>query len=848
VLFNVQWAPVAVDRIGTTGYSKCMHGKERGDKIRGFPSYVPAVLALGMVCQIGQIVFLRELLMVFHGNELSLGIILAAWMLWVGLGSRLGALLIDRSKRPLLLFALTATAVPLILPASVVLIRSLRWFFSVHPGAYLSVPDMVISCFAVMAPVCLLFGIQFVLLARLWREKDGTEDTAGASKTYVGEGIGTMMGGLLFTLVLVHHLNAFETVTFAGAVLLGVGVLLMRSGTPGAEGFPRALRRVLFGMLILILASSPLLGRLDTWAYGLQWKLFAPEYRLVEIHQSKYGAISVGQREDQYSFFQSGHLVFSGAGPDATSPALEEQEALAFAHFSMVQHEDPRTILLIGGGLRGTLREMARHPVERIDYIELDRVLTDAARPYVCPSTLRTMDDPRVRMVHTDGRLHVRTTREFYDMIVVDVPDPSTAVLNRYYTEEFFQEAAARLNHNGVFVIGAVSTADMRGGAVVNRSSALYHTLKRVFPQVFPAGERFLFLFAGKGPARLSFDIKTLQSRYRDRNVETEGFSARHYEILLQEGPLRRVNWILRHHGRSRDAHLMSPDTGPLFPPSLAEQERLESLLPSVEGRTFINSDFRPIAYYYTLLFWNGLTRGHHREALTWIAKVKAWWIGPIVLVSLLTVVLLRLAGRRSGARSDTRFAVHVAVFTTGLSTMALQIALLFAFQSLYGFVYEMVGFIVALFMGGLALGAAATHRFIDDKSNLNTLTAFQLVIALFAGLIALALPGAASVESPALVLALISSITLAAGLLNGADFPLAAACSLALAGPPERATGTVYGVELFGACAGALIASIVVAPVLGIVACCLLAAVGNITAFLTLSLSRRSYGVQSHP
>lgn len=54
-------------------------------------SHLSAVIALGIVSQLMQIVFLRELLMVFHGNELSFGIILAAWMLCVGTGSRIAA-------------------------------------------------------------------------------------------------------------------------------------------------------------------------------------------------------------------------------------------------------------------------------------------------------------------------------------------------------------------------------------------------------------------------------------------------------------------------------------------------------------------------------------------------------------------------------------------------------------------------------------------------------------------------------------------------------------------------------------------------------------------------------------
>jgi len=73
-------------------------------------------------------------------------------------------------------------------------------------------------------------------------------------------------------------------------------------------------------------------------------------------------------------------------------------------------------------------------------------------------------------------------------------------------------------------------------------------------------------------------------------------------------------------------------------------------------------------------------------------------------------------------------------------------------------------------------------------------------------------------------------------------DFPLAAACCMALSRRAEKSAGTVYGVELFGACVGAALASAVVAPMLGIIACCLLAGIANGTAFAVLLICRRSY------
>ncbi len=785
--------------------------------------HLPMVLALGVTCQIGQVIFLRELLMVFHGSELSLGIILAAWMIWVAVGSRFAAYLVQRYGNAPLQLRVNAATVALLLPATVLWIRLLPAFFALPPGALLSLGDMALASLAVMAPVTLLLGGQFVLLARIWRDADHAVDGSGAARTYVGEAAGNVAGGLLFTLLLVHHLNSLQAAALIAAVMLAVALYQYRRWLPLIP-------------LALVVLLIPTLQQLDRWSSQLQWQLRLPDYELVQTHRSRYGAVSVLQHEDQYSFFQSGHLVFSTGGTTDKSVELEEQQAVTFAHLAMTQHRNPQRILLIGGGLRGTLREIARYDVARIDYLELDPVLVHAASAHIGDGTRRALADPRVRLIHTDGRLFVKGSDTDYDLIMVDVPDPATAVLNRYYTEQFFSEARDRLKQDGVLVVSALSTADLRGSAIANRNAAIYHTLRSVFAQVLPLGERMLYFFASRDPGQLSADVMTLVQRFSQRDVQTAGFSAGHFAVLLDPAPLRRINWVLRHHGRRRGAHLEAPPSSPLLPGTIEEQQQHEQELPPVDQRFFINSDFRPVGYYHTLMYWNVLTRGDHGAALRWIGRVQPWWIAvPLALILCVALVLRSLP--RTRPRASPRFAVLCAVFTTGLSTMAMQIALLFAFQSLYGFVYEMVGLIVAVFMAGLALGATLTQRLVPNPADRRVLAAVQGLVALFALAIALTLPRAAGLASPAAVFALFTATTFTAGALNGADFPLAVACYLALDNQPERSTATVYGVELLGACSGAAIASAVVAPVLGIIACVLLAAFANASACAALAI-----------
>jgi spermidine synthase len=793
---------------------------------------------LGAVSQIAQVLFLRELLMVFHGNELSIGIILAAWLAWTGAGSRLGTVLSVRSRNPFRLLILCTAGILPLLPATIWLIRGLRRFFNVLPGAYLTLTDMALSAFLVLAPACLLLGIQFVLLSRVWRERSETSDTSAGGKTYLVEAAGNMLGGLTFTFLLVHYLNSFQAAFMAGLLMLAA-VLSGQSKTV-APTFRMGPRHLLLWTLPLVAALAfPFLQQLNLQAYRMKWHYFTPLHQLVETSQSRHGTIAVLRSQDQYTFFQSGHLLFSTAGPLAPAPEFEKQAAVHFAHLAMTQHPAPRSILLLGGGLRGSLSEIVRYPLERIDYIELDPVLTEIAPPYLSAATLAALRDERVRLLHTDARLFVKTARERYDLIIVDLPDPVTAVWNRYYTREFFREAAALLQPGGVFVLAASSTPDLRGLAIANRNTTIFHTLSAEFSRVLVAGERAMLFIATDTHEQISVDAAVLEERFRKLRIAADGFSPLHFHTLLPEIQLRQVNWTVRHHGRHVGAQLTGPPALPLLLPPLAELEQSAIHLPPVEQRYFINSDFRPIAYFYTMMFWDELTRPGGGEIFRWLLRLQPGWILALALIPILGVTVWR-AGRRRAEMNVTGFSVLYTAFATGLSSMSLQIAMLFSFQSIYGFIFEMIGLIMAVFMGGLALGTFLTNRYVADKSRLNLLAASQAVIALLSIAIAAALPSVAALQPLALVPLIFYTLTFAAGLANGICFPLAAACYLARCKQPERATGAVYGIELFGACLGAILAGAVVAPVLGIVACCLLAAAAAFTALVVLLITGR--------
>ncbi|WP_045212140.1 fused MFS/spermidine synthase [Desulfonatronovibrio magnus] len=799
-----------------------------------------ACLALGMASQVSQVLILRELLMVFHGNELSIGTILCAWMVWVGVGSSAAARIIHRFAKPVALLKASTLTAFICLPLTIYVCRSLRQILDVAPGTYLSLWEMIQSSFLAISIIGILLGAQFVILSRVWRELDQKHDTSGASKVYIVEAAGNMLGGLIFTFILVHVLNSFQTaVLVMAAMLLPVWIMASSRNNTVLSPFSGSRKAWLVLPLTAVLLM-PAMIFIDEHAWTKKWQRLTPEHELQEILQSKHGSIAVLKRKDQYSFFQSGHLMFSTAGPETLVPGFEEQEAVVLAHFAMTQHPSPEKVLLIGGGLRGVLAEILKHPVAEVSYVELDPVLTRSALKRAPPATVDAVNDPRVNMVHSDARLYVKQARGSYDLIIVDAPDPATSVLNRFYTREFYDEAKRILRPGGVLATGLMSTHDLRSRSVANRNAAVYHTLASVFEKVLPVGDSFLFYFATDQPGQISHDPALLRNRFENRSIQAQGFSGLHFHLLLEDSQLRRVNWTIRNHGRSSLAHLQGPSPVPVNPEPVAVQKEAEHRLPPPDSRYFINSDFRPIVYFYTLMFWDEVTRSGQSRTLAHLLQVQFWWFFPVILFPVVIVAGLKMLKPGKHSLPGLRFAVLFTAFSTGFSTMVMQVALIFSFQSIYGFIYETVGLIIAMFMTGLAAGAYAASQKIKNKSSLTILGRIQLLMAAASALMALIIPVTAGMHSPAVIFSVFSLLTLSAGFINGIDFPLTAACYMSLGNTAEKSAGRVYATELGGACAGALVAGVAAAPVLGIHACFMLAALSSCAACCSIFITRR--------
>jgi len=703
---------------------------------RGRTVIVWAIAGVGVSSVVTQLSLMREMLGAFAGNEMVLGVILGNWLLLTGLGAFLGRSA-HRLRKPNSLF-IGAQMLLAVLPlVQLFLLRTLRDVVFTR-GQVIGPAETVAASFVLLLPYCLVSGY-FLTLACEVLARQG--DSRSTGRVYLADNLGSIVGGAVFSFILIRlfdhlgilYIPAMLNLLLAGAVALCLG----RKAWVGVAGVAMA------GLIVLAAATD-----LDDISTSLQY----PCQRIVFRGNSPYGRLVVTESAGQINFIENGLPIIS------TNNVQQVEEAV---HYAMAQRPGARRVLLVAGGVSGTAKEILKYGAGEVVYVELDPLIIDVGRRFM-PEGL---DDRRIQVVNTDGRQFLRQAEHsYYDVIIVDVPDPSTSQINRFYTAEFFHDAKRHLAAGGVLSLGLGRYENYVSPELARMLASAKRTLGRSFRNVLAIPGGRVFFLASDG--ELYQDIAA--------RIEQAGVSTK----------------LMNHH----------------YLDAMLSVDRMTDLARVTTRSAATNEDFSPVLYYYHLLYW--------------MSQFKvSFGLMEAALLALLASYLVRIRS------------VPLAIFASGFAASSLEVVLLLAFQVLCGSVYRQLGIIVTLFMVGLAAGAfLANHRI--SAVPRRDLARLGFALAAMGGLIPLALMGLARatgwLASTAGVQAAIGAMTFVVAGLVGMQFPLA---SLAEQADSTLTASRLYTADFVGACLGALLASTLLIPLLGVAAVCALAAGLNAAA-----------------
>ncbi|MBU2615928.1 MAG: polyamine aminopropyltransferase [Nanoarchaeota archaeon] len=122
----------------------------------------------------------------------------------------------------------------------------------------------------------------------------------------------------------------------------------------------------------------------------------------------------------------------------------------SLAQFPLIAHPNPKKILIIGGGDGGSLEEVTKHKhVENITMVELDKEVVEFSKKYLDKINKNSFEDKRVNLIFDDGIKFLENTKENFDVIILDLTDPSGESRN-LYTKEFYELVSKKLNKKGI--------------------------------------------------------------------------------------------------------------------------------------------------------------------------------------------------------------------------------------------------------------------------------------------------------------------------------------------------------------------------------------------------------------
>lgn len=309
--------------------------------------------------------------------------------------------------------------------------------------AYAAAPFRVVL-YSAIAMIGILVGLEIPLVMRIL--KDHLPFKELVSHVLTVDYLGALSIAVLFPLWLVPHLGLIRSGLLFG--LMNVIVAIWALWLFRHDIIPSHSLRLQSAIVLLLVSGG--FGYAETITRFSEHSLYSDEILLART--TPYQRIVVTRWRDHIRLFLNGNLQFSSFDEYRYHEALIHPglQALPWA----------KRVLLLGGGDGLAVREILKYPqIESITLVDLDPAMTQL---FSTVPVLRTLNQdsllsPKLHIINSDAFKWLEETRDTYDFIVVDFPDPSNFNIGKLYSNVFYQMLERHLSARGATVIQATS-------------------------------------------------------------------------------------------------------------------------------------------------------------------------------------------------------------------------------------------------------------------------------------------------------------------------------------------------------------------------------------------------------
>ncbi|RLF12194.1 MAG: spermidine synthase [Thermoprotei archaeon] len=200
----------------------------------------------------------------------------------------------------------------------------------------------------------------------------------------------------------------------------------------------------------------------------------------------------------------------------------------ALVHPAMLTHPHPKRVVIIGGGEGATAREVLKHDaVEEVVMVDLDEEVVNLARRKLRVMHRGAFDNPKLKLLHQDGRKYLEEEEDTFDVAIIDITDPlSGGPSYLLYTKEFYDILAGKLSEDGVMVTQATSTCYSRECFTsIAKTIAATFPIARPYRAWIPSfSSEWGFVLGSKHHDPVKLSARTIAQRLRSRGVRNLKF------------------------------------------------------------------------------------------------------------------------------------------------------------------------------------------------------------------------------------------------------------------------------------------------------------------------------------
>ena len=300
-----------------------------------------------------------------------------------------------------------------------------------------------VALYGIVGLVGILVGLEIPLLLRLLQDRLEMRDLV--ARVLAADYVGGLLASLLFPLLLVPRLGLIRSSFLFGIINVSVALLLIFKHPDLRKGFAHQASAI--GAVILLVVGFAFADDLMSLSEEGQY----PGQALFS-KSTAYQRIVVTRQADDIRLFLNGNLQFSSRD--------EYRYHEALVHPIMAAVEQPRRVLVLGGGDGLAVRELLKYPsVESITLVDLDPEMTAlfSRSPFLTALNLGSLTSPKLHVINADAFVWLKDVHETYDAIIVDFPDPSNYSIGKLFSLTFYKRLSEVLAPEGWAVIQSTS-------------------------------------------------------------------------------------------------------------------------------------------------------------------------------------------------------------------------------------------------------------------------------------------------------------------------------------------------------------------------------------------------------